>query len=187
MNEKTEQKKQWFWLILFVMLGSWFRRLFGGGFGKLGLITRFWKYLILALIVLLMYYVKGLLYWNEWRIYAGIASFSIHWAVGHGDYFFVYSTVPDEGRIKWIDWILRKWYGEGNYYGLKGNLTGLLLRYSATACLVSVCIPSLWFLLAGVLTTLAYFATGKLKNPTQKAEWLAGGLNFGLLYLCIGG
>lgn len=173
------------WLIPFALIGACWRRWYGSGFGKLGDITRFWKYLVLALIVLSMYFVKGLLDWHDWRIYAVFASFAYHWARSHGDYFFVYSTEPDEGRIKWIDWVLRTIYGEGNYYNFKGNVTGLFLRYTATACLVSIAIPNAYFAFAGVLTTLSYVVTGRMKYSTNWAEWLAGALNFGLLYVCL--
>lgn len=174
-------------LVSFMFLGSLWRRLYGGGFGKLGDITRFWKYLVLVAIVLSMYYVKGLLDWNNWRMYAVIASFAYHWCRSHGDYFYVYDTGKDEGRIKWIDWALRRIYGKGNYYCFKGNVTGLVLRYGSSSCLVAFCLGNLLFCLSGLLTPLSYVITGKMENPTDKAEWLAGALNFGLLYLCIGG
>lgn len=174
-------------LVSFILLGSLWRRFFGGGFGKLGDITRGWKYLVLALIVLAMYYTKNLLDWTNWRIYAVIVSFMIHWAIGHGDYFYLLDKDPDEPRIKWIDWTLRKIYGEGNYYNFKGNITGLFLRYTSTACLVSICLHNAWFILAGLLTVLAYIVTCKLPKPIVWAEFLSGALNFGLLYLCVGG
>lgn len=168
---------------IFAILGALWRRWFGGGFGKAGLITRFWKYLVLALIVLAMYYVKKILDWYNLHMYAVMVSFAIHWALGHGDYYRVYDTSPDEGRIRWIDWTLRMLYGKDNYYNLKGNVTGLLLRYTSTACLVSLCLWNPWFLLAGPLTTLSYVVTGKIS--TMAGEYLAGALNFALLYLCL--
>ena len=177
-------------MIVFAIIGAFWRRWYGGGFGKLGDITRFWKYLLMIGIVLSMYFVKGLLDWSDWRMYAVIASFAYHWARSHGDYFYVWSTGVDEGRIKWIDTVLRWIYGKDGYYNFKGNCTGLFLRYTSTACLVSICLPNAWFVLAGPLTVLAYVSTGKVgtgKKPVQTAEWLAGALNFGLLYLCLGG
>lgn len=174
--------------LVFAIVGAFWRRWFGGGFGKLGDITRFWKYLVLAIVVLAMYYVRGLLDWNNWGMYAVIASFSYHWARSHGDYFYVWSTGIDEGRIWWIDCVLRLLYGEGNYYNFKGNVTGLFLRYTSTACIVALCLPNAWFICAGVLTTLSYILTGKMgtgKEPVQKAEWLAGALNFSLLWWCL--
>ena len=174
-------------LVSFLVAGAFWRRWFGGGFGKLGDITRGWKYLILAAIVLAMYYTKSLLDWTDWRMYAAIASFMYHWSRSHGDYFYVYDTGKDEGRIRWIDWVLRRLYGEDGYYNFKGNVTGLFLRYTSTACIVALCIPNAWFILVGPLTVLAYIITGKLKTPIVWAEFLSGALNFGLLYLCLGG
>lgn len=165
--------------------GALWRRLYGGGFGKLGDMSRFWKYLMLIGIVLSMYFFKGILDWQNWRMYAVIVCFMYHFARSHGDYFYVYDTSADEGRIKWIDFVLKSIYGKGNYYNFKGNVTGLFIRYSATACLVSVVIPNGWFCLAGLLTTLAYIITGKLERPTNRAEFLSGAFNFELLYLCI--
>ena len=174
-------------LVSFILLGAFWRRWFGGGFGKFGDVTRFWKYLVLTLIVFSMFWTLGLLDWYSVRMYLVTLGFMIHWAEGHGDYFYVYDTGKDEGRIKWIDWVLRKLYGEGNYYNFKGNVTGLLLRYTSTACIVSLSLWNPWFLLAGILTTLSYVVTGKFKKPIVWAEFLSGALNFGLLYLCIGG
>lgn len=114
-------------------------------------------------------------------------AFAIHWALSHGDYYQVLDTSKDKGRIKWIDWVLRRLYGEDGYYNFKGNVTGLFLRYTGSACVVALCLPNAWFIVSGILTTLAYIVTGKMERPTEKAEWLAGALNFGLLYLCIGG
>lgn len=174
-------------LVDFLVAGAFWRRWFGGGFGKFGDITRGWKYLILAAIVLAMYYTNILLDWTDWRMYAVIASFMYHWSRSHGDYFYVYDTGKDEGRIKWIDYVLRLLYGKDGYYNFKGNVTGLLLRYTSTACLVALCIPNAWFIIAGPLTVLAYIVTGKLPKPIVWAELLSGALNFGLLYLCLGG
>lgn len=181
------KKKQTVILPLFMLAGGAWRRWYGGGFGKLGDITRFWKYIALAAVVLAMYCARGLLDWQNWRMYAVIASFALHWARSHGDYFYIYDTGKDEGRIRWIDWCLRKIYGEGNYYNFEGNCTGLLLRYTGTAAIVSLCLPNAWFVVSGVLTTLAYIITGKMERAPDKAEWLAGSLNFGLLFLCLEG
>jgi hypothetical protein len=178
-------KRTNFWLIPFALIGACWRRWYGGGFGKAGLVTRFWKYLVLAVVVFGMYFAKSALDWLNWRMYSVVAAFAYHWARSHGDYFFVYSTAPDEGRIKWIDWVLRKLYGENGYFNFKGNVTGLFLRYTATACVVCVAIPDWRFVFAGVLTTLSYVVTGRMKYSTNWAEWIAGALNFGLLYVCL--
>lgn len=172
---------------LFAVIGAFWRRWFGGGFGKLGDITRLFKYIALAGVVAAMYYAAGKFDVKDGRMYAVLIAFAIHWAVGRGDYFYVYDTGADEGRIKWIDWVLRKIYGVGGYYNFKGNVTGLFLRYTATAALVAVFIPDAFFLLAGALTAAVYAVTGKMKYAIPCAEFLSGAVNFALLYLCIGG
>lgn len=181
----AKKKTSLIFLPLFMLAGGIFRRWHGGGFKKYLPDSRFWKYLFLAIIVLAMYFVKGLLDWNNWRIYAVIAAFMYHWARAIGDWIFVYDTHPDEGRIKWIEWVLRHIFDEENYYSFWWNVCGLFIRYSATACIVALCIPNPLFIFAGLLTAFAYAITGKMKRPTDKAEWLSGALNFGLLYLCI--
>jgi len=176
-----------FALFAFGAIGALWRRWFGGGFGKAGKITRFFKYAVLILVCLTMLYVKlrCFTYLGEFTTYEQIVSFAFHWAEGHGDYFFVWDTGKDEGRIRWIDWVLRRIYGKGNYYCFKGNVTGLVLRYGSTACLVAVCLSNPLFILSGLLTPLSYVITGKMENPTNKAEFLAGALNFALFYLCL--
>lgn len=170
---------------MFGFLGALWRRWFGGGFGKLGDITRGFKYAVLFMIVFAMYYCKGAFDWSDWRMYAVCISFAIHWAIGHGDYFYVYDTEPDEPRIKWIDWTLEKIYGKAGYYNFKGNVTGLFLRYTSTAILVAVCVGSYWFCFAGILTAAVYALLGKTKKAIAYSEYLAGAVNFVLLYVCI--
>lgn len=174
-------------LVSFIVAGAFWRRWFGGGFEKWLPDSRFWKYLVLTVVVFAMHWSLGILDWNSVRMYVVAGSFAYHWCRSHGDYFYVYDTGKDEGRIKWIDYVLRLLYGKDGYYNFKGNITGLLLRYTSTACIVAVCIPNAWFILAGPLTVLAYIITGKLKKPIVWAEFLSGALNFGLLYLCLGG
>lgn len=167
--------------------GAVWRRWYGGGFGKAGKITRFFKYVALILICFTMYYIADpyFTFWRDFRTYVSIAAFAYHWARSHGDYFYVWDTGKDEGRIMWIDWVLQRIYGKGNYYCFKGNVTGLVLRYGSTACLVAVCLSNPLFILSGLLTPLSYVITGKMENPTNKAEFLAGALNFALFYLCL--
>lgn len=171
--------------LIFSIFGAFWRRWYGGGFGWLGDLSRFWKYIFLFASVFWAYWVLKILNWNDWRPYAVAAAFAYHWARAIGDYIFVYDTGKDEGRIKWIDWLLRVIYGEGNYYNFKGNVTGLFLRYTSTAFLVAACVPCPCFVFAGVLTAGAYALTGKMKRPTDAAEFLAGFLNFSLLYICL--
>ena len=172
-------------LVIFSILGAFWRRWFGGGFGRFGDITRLFKYIALAGIGAAMYYAAGKFDVKNGRMYAVMIAFAIHWAVGHGDYFYVYDTEADEARIKWIDWVLRKIYGENGYYNFKGNVTGMFLRYTSTAILVSVCLPNAWFILAGALTALVYALLGKSDKAIPYSEYLSGAVNFVLLYLCI--
>ena len=65
----------WLWLVFFAVFGGAFRRWFGGGFGKFGDVSRFWKYLVITALVLLMYSAKGILDLCSWRMYATIVSF----------------------------------------------------------------------------------------------------------------
>ena len=173
-------------LIMFMLLGALWRRWFGGGLGTLGNVTRIWKYIVLWLFVLGMYYAQGKFRSTNWNMYAVLVLFAIHWALSHGDYYQLLSTAVDQGRIKWIDWTLEKLYGKDGYYNFKGNCTGMLLRYTSTALLVAVALPNAWFLLAGPLTLFAYLVFCKVERPQDRAEYLAGALNFGLLYICIG-
>ena len=172
-------------LVIFSILGAIWRRWFGGGFGKLGDITRLFKYIALAGIGAAMYYAAGKFDVKNGRMYAVAVAFAYHWARSHGDYFYVYDTGKDEGRIKWIDWLLKVIYGEGNYYNFKGNVTGLFCRYTSTSCIVAFCIPNVYFVFAGLLTAGVYALTGKMKRPIVIAEFLSGLVNFSLLYLCL--
>ena len=115
----------------------------------MGDITRALKYAVLFALVFWAYASLKILNWSDWRPYAVAAAFAYHWARSHGDYFYVYDTGKDEGRIKWIDWLLKVIYGEGNYYNFKGNVTGLFIRYTSTACLVALCLPCPYFVFAG--------------------------------------
>lgn len=151
----------------------------------MGDITRALKYAVLFALVFWVYASLKILNWSDWRPYAVAAAFAYHWARAIGDYIFVYDTGKDEGRIKWIDYVLRLIYGKDGYYNFKGNVTGLLLRYTGTSCLVAACLPDAYFIFAGLLTAGAYAITGKMKRPTDAAEFLAGLLNFALLYLCL--
>lgn len=174
------------YLAIFSILGAFFRRWFGGGFKD---VSRFWKYLFLVLCVFLMYFLNYEEFpYKDLRMYLTTIAMCVFWAIGHGDYFVVNNEEPDEERLKWVDWILRKIYGENNYYNFWGNITGMFIRYTATAILVAVCIPSFLFITAGALVAFSYGLMGKLfpnKAYTEYAEYMAGALVFGLLYLCI--
>ena len=168
-------------IILFAVLGAFWRAWFGGSFGD---VTRFWKYLVLILIVCGMYEFRL----SGYNIWLTQISFMIFWALSHGDYFIVNSTASDEKRIKWIDKILEWIYGKDGYYNFKGNVTGMLLRYGFTAIIVACCIPNPWFLLAGPCVAACYGLSGYLfpdKWYTKIAEFASGATVFSLLYACI--
>lgn len=166
-------------IILFAILGAFWRAWFGGSFGN---VTRFWKYLVLILIVCGM---QGF-YISDYHVWLTQVSFMVFWAMGHGDYFIVNSTDPDEKRIKWIDKILEWIYGKDGYYNFKGNVTGMLIRYGFTAIIVACCIPNAWFLFAGPCVATCYGLSGYLfpdRWYTKIAEFASGATVFSLLYL----
>lgn len=70
-----EMKKN---LVIFSILGAFWRRWFGEGFGKLGDITRLFKYIALAGIVAAMYYAAGKFDVKNGRMYAVMIAFAIH-------------------------------------------------------------------------------------------------------------
>lgn len=166
-------------IILFAILGAFWRAWFGGSFWN---VTRFWKYLVLVLIVCGMYEFHIV----DYHVWLTQVSFMVFWAMGHGDYFIVNSTDPDEKRIKWIDKILEWIYGKDGYYNFKGNVTGMLIRYEFTAIIVACCIPNPWFLLAGPCVAACYGLSGYLfpdRWYTKIAEFASGATVFSLLYL----
>lgn len=111
---------------------------------------------------------------------------ALFWSRSHGDYFSIFSTAPDEGRIKWIDWTLKKLYGEGGYYNFKGNFTGMLLRYTAPAILLSVIIFSPFFWACGLLVPVVYtvcwwlYDKGAYKVPAYHVAEAVAGFEVGL-------
>jgi len=116
----------------------------------------------------------------------GVVLQGLMWSRSHGDYFSIFSTAPDEGRIKWIDWVLKKIYGKGGYYNFKGNFTGMLLRYTAPAILLSIIIldPYLW--LCGPVVPVVYtvcwwlYDRGVYKIPAYHVAEAIMGFEVGL-------
>lgn len=165
------------------ILGAFWRAWFGGSWDC----SRFWKYLALFCFEMAVLILCGHSY-TDYNTYGIVVAFAVFWAVGHGDYFIVNDTSPDEARIKWIDWCLRKIYGEGNYYNFKGNVIGMFLRYTVYAIPVAILMESVLFVLAGTLVAIAYGACGKLfpdKWYTKISEFTAGALVFSLQYVCL--
>lgn len=185
-EQKEKQEINKAWLGIFVVLGSLFwRPFFGGSFFYC---WRWVKYVVGIAIVLSMYYLKNTLDWNNWRMYAVCVSFMYHFAKSHGDYFKVNDTSPDEARIKWIDWILKKLFKEKDYYTFKWNALGLLIRYVYTSIFVCLAIPNFLFIFAGIGTAFVYCLCAKLAPTgyyTKIAEYMSSLVNFFLLYLCL--
>lgn len=172
-------------LFLFFGVGAFWRRWFGGGFGKFGDVSRFWKYLTLIAAVLAMYHKNGALDWHAGRMYATIAAFCVFWALSHGAWYVYWDKSSSaEGRKPLIDRILWFLVGVDKSRTFWGNCLGMFIRYELTAILVAACLPSWWFLLAGALVALEYIPAGRRKD-TRIGECLAGGAVFAWLYACI--
>lgn len=182
-------KKSLYWLVLpIIAFGSWWRRWLGTGTDKT--CHRIWKILLLYAFVLLCYFLLGLLgSVKDWICYAWVSTwFMAFWNMSHGDYFAVNDTSPDEARLKWVDWCLRLIYGKDNYYNFKGNVTGLFIRYTVPAVLCALFMPEWYFCFAGLIVAFDYGICGKMfpdKPYTEYAEYLAGGMCFGLFYLSL--
>lgn len=170
---------------LYFVMGLLWRRWFGGGFGRFGDVSRFFKYAVLLLIVLSMYWFKGCLDWRSCRMYGVIVFFMVYWAIGHGTWF-VYWDRSDsgEGRLPLIDKIVWFCIGIDESRTFWGNAFGMFVRYTLTAIPVGLCVPSLWFMLSGVIVSLCYVPAGYKKN-THIGELLAGGSVFLLLCACL--
>ena len=116
----------------------------------------------------------------------GVVLQGLMWSRSHGDYFSIFSTAPDEGRIKWIDWVLKKIYGVGGYYNFKGNFTGMLLRYTAPAILLSIIVLSPYFWICGLLVPVIYtvcwwlYDRGVYKLPAYHVAEAIMGFEVGL-------
>ena len=167
--------------ILYFILGALWRKLYGGGFGKFGNITRFWKYLVLAIIMLSMFYLKNKLVWTDWKIYADIVFFMIFWAIGHGAWF-VYWDHSDsaEGRKPLIDKILWFLVGVDESRTELGNCLGMCIRYTLTSIGLAITVHPA-FMFAGAIVAMCYVPAG-IKHDTRIGELLAGGSIFTLLW-----
>ena len=167
--------------ILFFVLGALWRRWFGGGFGKFGDITRFWKYLALTIIVLSMFYLKNKLIWTDWKMYADIIFFMIFWAVSHGTWFVYWDhRAEGEGRKPIIDKILWFLVGVDESRTELGNCLGMCIRYTLTSIGLAITVhPAL--MCAGAIVAMCYVPAGP-KHDTRIGELLAGGSVFTLLW-----
>ena len=165
--------------ILYFVLGALWRRWYGGGFGKFGNITRFWKYLVLALIVTSMYI--EIQFWLDWHYYCTVIFFMIFWAVSHGAWF-VYWDHSDaaEGRKPLIDKILWFLVGVDESRTELGNCLGMCIRYTLTSIGLAITVHPA-FMFAGAIVAMCYVPAG-IKHDTRIGELLAGGSVFTLLW-----
>ena len=167
--------------ILYFVLGALWRKWFGGGFGKFGDITRFWKYLTLTIVVLSMFHLKGKLIWTDWKMYADIIFFMIFWAVSHGTWFLYWDhRAEGEGRKPIIDKILWFLIGVDESRTELGNCLGMCIRYTLTSIGLAITVHPA-FIFAGAIVAMCYVPAG-IKHNTRIGELLAGGSVFTLLW-----
>lgn len=180
-----------YWTLLFFILGGFFRRILGRTFKIKGVkIPRFWKLVVLVLICICMYAVKGVLQ-KDLK-----SCLCMAWAIGwfirynshtHGDYYYLEDTKPDEARSLLVDKVLQLLFGKGKYYNFNGNFVGLTLGYLLPAVMSSLTMGSHWFWLAGFTTPIGYlFCEETLKftkHETSYAECLNGAVMFLLFFL----
>lgn len=174
-------------LLISSMFGAFWRRWLGTSTKE----SRFFKILALYAFVFILYVLFDFLHknWYSWFCFAWVSTwFMLFFNLSHRDYFKVNDRSPDEARLKWVDWCLKKIYGEGNYYNFKGNVTGMFIRYTVPAILCSLFMPTYWFCLGGIIVAFCYGLCGRLfpdKPYTEYAEYTAGSLSFGLFYLAL--
>lgn len=182
-----------YWSLLFFIMGGFFRRILGRTFKIKGVkIPRFWKLVVLALVCMAMYLIKGA-FPKDVKSWIFMA-----WAIGwfirynshtHGDYYYLEDTKPDEARSWWVDKVLQLLFGKGKYYNFNGNFVGLTLGYLVPAIMSSLTMGSHWFWMAGFTTPLGYlFCEETLKftkHETSYAECLNGSVMFILFFLNI--
>lgn len=180
-----------YWTLFFFILGGFFRRILGKTFKIKGVkIPRAIKLVVLVLICMLMYWIKGV-FPTDWKAWLFMA-----WAIGwfirynshtHGDYYILDDTKPDEERSFWVGKVLKLLFGKGKYYNFVGNFVGLTLGYLVPAIMSSLTMSHHWFWLAGFTTPLGYaiceFTLKFTGKRTSIAECLNGATMFLLFFL----
>jgi hypothetical protein len=170
--------------LIFSVFGAFFRRWFGGGFGKFGDVSRFWKYLSLSIAFIAAWFYLNGIDWTALKMYAALVSFMVFWAVGHGTWFVYWDdTAAAEGRIPLIDKIVWFCIGVDESRTFWGNCFGMFVRYTITAIPVAIFTSPL-FLTAGAIVALSYVPAG-FKQDTRLGECLAGFFVFFLLWWCL--
>lgn len=164
--------------ILFAIFEGIWRRAFGSGnFNRaiLHIIN------VVATIFVLMY--VGISWWRV-VVVAPVFEF-LFWARAVGMYQDIGNGgMPDEKMLKrynamWYNRFLDKWFPNYKYSDLY-DFTGLAIRYTLPAILVSIIIQSPIFWLAGFCVACIYALCWKfenykyIENPTEWAELLSG-------------
>lgn len=162
--------------ILYFILGALWRRWFGGGFWD---VSRFWKYLVLVLIVTSMYI--GAQFWLDWHYYCTVVFFMIFWAISHGAWFVYWDhSNSAEGRKPLIDKTLWFLVGVDESRTELGNCLGMCIRYTLTSIGLAITVHPA-FIFAGAIVAMCYVPAG-IKHDTRIGELLAGGSVFTLLW-----
>lgn len=182
-----------YWALLYTIVGGIFRRILGQTFKIKGVkIPRFYKLIVLVVLLMSMYIVTGRFpCWKDWQGWLCMA-WSIGWIIRfnshtHGDYWILDSTEPDEERSWWVGKVLKLIFGEKGYYNFEGNFVGLTLGYLAPALFASITMPQNWFWIAAFTTSVGYLIcemtlkfTGR---RTQMAEYANGATQFLIFFV----
>lgn len=133
--------------------------------GKTTNTKRFFKYVVLTLIFLCMYYTSGhFLQWEMLAIPALIRCMN----KSHGDYYHIYDKDKDEGRCKIIDKILQWIFGKDGYYNVKGNITGLFLTRFMASMIAAYWLPNMIFF--PVTYTITYVIVEGIMKANGEGE-----------------
>lgn len=181
-----------YWGLLYLIIGAIFRHILGMQYyiGKFK-VSRFYKLIALALLLMSMYLVTGHFpIWSDWKGWLCMA-WSIGWIIRfnshtHGDYWLLDSYEPDEERSWWVGKVLTLLFGKGNYYNFEGNFVGLTLGYLVPALMASLTMPNHWFWLCGFLVPVCYliceFTLQFTGRRTKMAEYASGAVQFLLFF-----
>lgn len=175
---------------IFCVLGGMWRAWFGGGMTLEPLLScsRFFKYLALVGLCATGWWVKRGVPYDDWQFWVVVIAFGVHWALGHYPWYVIKPFDYDRTRDNWVTKIIIAMYGETGYNSIKGNVTAMAIRYTATAFLVAATMMNGWFLLAGPTAAVVYWFCYVLLPTgwyTKAAEFVTGGLTFLLFYECL--
>ena len=172
-------------MILFAIWEAFWRRMFGSDGWNIPIIKN--RAIQHGMNCGVVVFVLFLLQYSFWQIILATAVFEgCYWSWGHGAAFDIgHGGQPDEKTINrykerfWNKWC-EKLLPESLWYTRKYDALWMFFRYEIPAVVVSLLLLNAWFLLAGFTTTAVYwicwwlYDIGKLKSPTDKAEWIVG-------------